>query len=236
MISPNTGVPALGVGIIIDRWSSVKGRFFNDFGTITIKDEACFAVNKEGEGRKFGYTAWDQYFGIRGGIKESISYDALAPFLKNARWRHGMYAFMTTFNLLGGFMAFAEPSGIVHEYWTLTLHAFLWHMTLVFLGLYLIASGRGANTLRDYRDGVLTFLALCVIAFVINVTVNYGLGEHINMFFVGPQNSSLAVFKDIAERFGWYVSTLLYIPAVCLGAFIFFLPVWLFRRKKEKKS
>lgn len=160
----------------------------------------------------------------------------IAPFIKRPRVRHGMYAFMTTFNLLGGIMAFAEPSGIVHGYWTLTLHAFLWHMTLVFLGLYLIASGRGANTLRDYRDGVLTFLALCVIAFGINVAVNYGLGEHINMFFVGPKNSSLAVFKDIAERFGWYTSTALYIPTVCLGAFLLFLPVYLYRRKKKRKT
>ena len=158
----------------------------------------------------------------------------IAPFLKSERARHSMYAFMTTFNLLGGFMAFIEPSGIVHEYWTLTLHAFVWHMTLVFLGFYLIASGRGARSFRDYRGGVLTFLALCAIAFSINVAVKYGLGEHINMFFIGPANSSLVVFKQIAEAAGWYISTLLYIPTVCLGALLFFLPVYLYKKKKNE--
>ena len=159
----------------------------------------------------------------------------VAPFLKNPRWRHGMYAFMTTFNLLGGFMAFIEPSGIVHEYWTLTLHAFLWHMTLVFLGFYLIASGRGASAMRDFRSGVVAFLFCCVLAFAINLTVQTFVGEHINMFFVGPGESSLAVFKQISQAAGWYVSTLLYIPTVCLGAFIFFLPVYLYQQKKAAR-
>ena len=44
----------------------------------------------------------------------------IAPFLKEGKVQSAMYHFMTTFNLLGGLMAFIEPSGIVHEYWTLT--------------------------------------------------------------------------------------------------------------------
>ena len=47
---------------------------------------------------------------------------------------------------------------------------------------------------------------------------------------------SLAVFKDIAKAAGWYTATLLYIPSVCLGAFVFFLPVWLCHRKKDAKK
>lgn len=158
----------------------------------------------------------------------------IAPFVRHERIRHGMYSFMTTFNLLGGLMAFIEPSGIVHDYWTLTLHAFLWHMTLIFIGFYLIASDRGALSFRDYRGGVLTFLALAAIAFCINVAVKFGLGEHINMFFVGPANSSLVVFKEIAEAAGWYVSTALYLPAVCLGALLVFLPVYWYKKRRRQ--
>ena len=52
------------------------------------------------------------------------------------------------------------------------------------------------------------------------------------MFFVGPAKSSLIVFSWIAENLGWYVSTALYIPVVCLGAFLIFLPFHLHAKKK----
>lgn len=159
----------------------------------------------------------------------------IAPFLKEGRLQDMMYKFMTTFNLLGGLMAFIEPSGIVHEYWTLTLHAFIWHMTLNFIGFYLIASGRGAKTMKDYRNGVFMFLVLCVIAFAINLIFWDVSKGDIKMFYVGPAESPLIVFKDIAKNCGWYISTLLYIPTVCAGAFIVFLPVYLYERHKKKK-
>ncbi len=155
----------------------------------------------------------------------------IAPLLRRGKLQHAMFCFMTTFNLLGGAISFAEPSGLVHEYWTLTLHAFLWHMCLVFVGFYLIASGRGARTLRDYRYAAITFGVLCVVAFGINLSLFNVSEGSINMFYVGPRNSPLIVFKQISEAAGWYVSTLLYIPAVCLGSFLIFLPRYLRMRR-----
>lgn len=156
----------------------------------------------------------------------------IAPFLKKGKIQSGMYNFMTTFNLLGGLMAFIEPSGIVHEYWTLTFHAFLWHMLLIFVGFYLIASGRFAKTKKDYLYAVVTFLCLCAIAFCINLIFWRASEGDINMFYVGPRYSPLVIFKDISKNFGWYISTLLYIPVVCLGAFIIYLPARLYAKKK----
>lgn len=158
----------------------------------------------------------------------------IAPWLKEGKVQAAMYHFMTTFNLLGGIMAFAEPSGIIHGYWTLTLHAFVWHMILIFVGLYLIASGRGAKTVKDYLSSVVLFLVLAVIAFVINLLFWDVSGGTIKMFYVGPAISPLAVFKDIATNCGWYVNTPIYLVAVSLGAFLIFLPVYLRERRKEK--
>jgi hypothetical protein len=56
------------------------------------------------------------------------------------------------------------------------------------------------------------------------------------MFFVGPKNSSLAVFKEISQKFGWYISTLLYIPTVCLGAFLVYLPAHYYYKHKSAKK
>ena len=158
----------------------------------------------------------------------------IAPWLKEGKVQAAMYHFMTTFNLLGGIMAFAEPSGIIHGYWTLTLHAFVWHMMLIFVGLYLIASGRGAKTVKDYLSSVVLFLVLAVIAFVINLLFWDVSGGTIKMFYVGPAISPLAVFKDIATNCGWYVNTPIYLVAVSLGAYLIFLPVYLWERRKEK--
>ncbi len=158
----------------------------------------------------------------------------IAPWLKEGKVQAAMYHFMTTFNLLGGIMAFAEPSGIIHGYWTLTLHAFVWHMMLIFVGLYLIASGRGAKTVKDYLSSVVLFLVLAVIAFAINLLFWDVSGGTIKMFYVGPAISPLAVFKDIATNCGWYVNTPIYLVAVSLGAFLIFLPVYLRERRKEK--
>lgn len=149
----------------------------------------------------------------------------IAPFLKPGKALRGIYTFMMLYNLLGGAISFAEPSGLLNEYWFLTLHSFFWHMSLVFLGLYLAFSHRGGRTGADFRLATRTFLALCTIAFAINLIFWEASEGSINMFFVGPRNSSLIVFSQIAERFGWYVSTLLYIPSVCLGAYLIFLPI-----------
>ena len=157
----------------------------------------------------------------------------IAVFLKPGPVQNGIYGFMTTYNLLGGLMAFIEPSGITHGYWTLTLHAYLWHMSLIFIGVYLIMSGRCAKKRRDFFHAAVTFVVLCAVAFGINLIFWDASGGSINMFFVGPRNSSLAVFKDIAKNFGWYVSTALYIPAVTLGAFLLFLPAHFYYKKKK---
>ncbi len=155
----------------------------------------------------------------------------IAPLLKKGKIQSGMYHFMMIYNLLGGVMALIEPSGLVHEYWTLTLHAFLWHTLLIFVGLYLGFSRRTDAQMSDFKHATFTLLGLCTMAFCINLLFWDVSGGSINMFFVGPANSSLVIFKDIAASHGWYVSTLLYIPTVILGGFLIFLP---FHRAKKK--
>lgn len=160
----------------------------------------------------------------------------IMPFLKPGKILDAMYSFITTFGLLGGFMAFIEPSGIVHGHVTLTLHAFIWHMCLILIGFYLIMSGRFAKTWKDYGVAVIVFVILCGIALGINFSLWDVSNGDINMFFVGPRESSLIVFDQISKNFGWYVSTILYIPTVCVGAMIVFLPVHFYVKKKSKKA
>ena len=56
---------------------------------------------------------------------------------------------------------------------------------------------------------------------------------HMNMFFVGPATTSLAVFKDISAKYGWYVNAPIYIGCMCLASFLFFLPFTVYNKRKN---
>jgi uncharacterized membrane protein YwaF len=160
----------------------------------------------------------------------------IAPLLRAGKLQRGMYHFMSTYNLLGGIMALAEPSGLLHKYLPLTLHAFLWHILLIFIGLYLIATGRFAKTASDFRQATYTFFGLAVLAFCINLIFWRVSEGTINMFYVGPRYSPLVVFKPISQNVGWYASTALYLPVVCLGAYLVYLPAHLYARKHPNQE
>lgn len=156
----------------------------------------------------------------------------IAPWLKPGKLQRGMYSFMVLFNLLGGGISFLEPSGLLLDDWFSTVHALFWHMSLVFLGLFLCFSKRGATEKTDYKGAAFTFVGLCGVAFAINAFVQNVLGKHINMFFVGPGESPIIVFKQFCKWFGWPVNTFIYMFALCLGAYLIHLLIQLFMKKK----
>lgn len=156
----------------------------------------------------------------------------IAPWMKPGKLQRGMYSFMVLYNLLGGAISFTEPSGLLHGHWFLTLHACIWHMLLVFVGLFICMSKRGGNEKSDYKGATFTFIVLCGVAFGLNCFVQFGLGEHMNMFFVGPGNSPIIVFKQFSEWFGWYINTPIYIFALCLGAYLVFAVIYWLHNKE----
>lgn len=156
----------------------------------------------------------------------------IVPFLRPGKLRSAMYSFMMLYNLLGGAISFAEPSGLLHPYLTLTAHSMVWHMMLVFVGLYIAFSGRGGHEKQDYIASTKVFLVCCCIAFAINLCFWEVSDGSINMFFIGPKDNSLIVFKQISQALGWYVGTAIYIPAVCLGAYLVYLPIRMLYQKK----
>ena len=146
----------------------------------------------------------------------------LAVFTKNERIRRACYGFMMCFNLLGGFAGVFEPSGVFHEQVFSTVHAIVWHYSLVFLAFYIIFSHRAGTSKQDYFDIVKLFVGLCFIAFVINTLIGITVGESVNMFFVGPGPSTIIVFDTISRKYGWSASTAIYIPLTAMAAGVIF--------------
>ena len=54
----------------------------------------------------------------------------ITPWLKPGKLRRALYSFMVLYNLLGGAIAFTEPSGLLHGHLFLTAHSCVWHMLL----------------------------------------------------------------------------------------------------------
>lgn len=91
------------------------------------------------------------------------------PFIKNKSIYKSICIFLISYNLLGGFISFLEPSGLIHEYLFLTIHAFLWHMSLVTLGLIIGFNKNIKFKIEDFKTSVILFTILSFIAFVINL-------------------------------------------------------------------
>lgn len=139
----------------------------------------------------------------------------ICAFLRKKHINHWLYEFMFAVNMFGGLMAFIEPSGIQHTYVTLTAHAYIWHMLLIFLGLYLYLSKRACMDRFSYIKAAVVYLASCALAQGLNLIF----AGKINCFYISPYiQSPLAVFKDIYAACGWFVNMLLLILALLIAS------------------
>ena len=136
-----------------------------------------------------------------------------------ARARRTACTFIQDYGLLGGFMALAEPSGLLHSYWTLTLHGLCWHFMLIFLGLYCAQSGESDREPAAFLRTLPLFAACCAAAALINIAAHpYG---NADMFYISPYYpNEQIVFHRIALEIGITAGNLIYLTGVALGGFL----------------
>lgn len=142
------------------------------------------------------------------------------PFVPSKDKKTILYTFMQDFNLLGGIMALAEPSGLFHPYWLLTLHGLVWHLLLIYIGLVIAFSHLSDNSLMGFVRTLPLFFACCIIASIINRTAK-PLGQA-DMFYISPYYpSAQIVFHEIALKYGISAGNAVYLFATCLGGLLF---------------
>lgn len=154
---------------------------------------------------------------------------------KNEKVNSWFYDFMFAYNLLGGAISFTEPSGLNHPYLTLTLHAYIWHLSLVFLGFYLYFSKRACNDWKGYLRASVVFLGCAAIAQLLNVTIiNI---DSINMFFISPfERSPIVVFEDFWENLGWFANMILFLLALIIASAVVYFAGYGARLLKRRKK
>ena len=147
----------------------------------------------------------------------------LMPMLPDGKIQRAMRTFIATFGLMGGVASYIAPGTMSREWLELTLHSFLWHLTLIFLGSYVFFSHNTKIQKHDFLGAEILYLTLCVVAFVINLLCFNASGEPVNMFYIGPKPSDLPICREITARFGVAVNSIGYISALSLCAYLIHL-------------
>ncbi len=152
---------------------------------------------------------------------------------RNEKLNHWLYEYMFAVNMFGGIMAFVEPSGINHGFWSLTIHAYVWHMLLIFLGLYLYFSKRVCTDRHSCKKAVVVYLASCVLAQSFNLIF----AGKVNCFYISPYvRSPLAVFTDIYATCGWVVNMVLLILALIIASALVYYIGYFIRVKTASRE
>lgn len=146
------------------------------------------------------------------------------PLVRSAHARSIMAAFIQDFGLLGGILALLVPPGLMHPYWVLTLHGFLWHFILIFMGLGCARNRIAGHTGRDFLEILPLFFICCLTALFINLAAGPESGA--DMFYISPYSpSSQPLFHRLSLLLGTLPEILLYIAAMILGGWAVHLSV-----------
>lgn len=157
----------------------------------------------------------------------------LWPFVRRKPMGTIFCTFMQDFALLGGIMALAEPSGLLHPYWTLTIHGLLWHVILIFISLFIAFSGRSGHSVRSYLQMLPLFGVFCIIAALINALTK-GAAD---MFYISPYYPmTQVVFDKISIHYGIGIGIMVYLLSICLGGLLCHLAISRYSSIKMSKN
>lgn len=153
----------------------------------------------------------------------------IIPFIKKQKTKISLYNFLIAFNFPGGLISILIPNGLLHKYITLTIHAYVWHSILLFIGFYLFLNNRAGFSKNEFKSSLKYFYFTVIIALIIN-TVFHKAG-YINMFYISPfYNSPIFFFRKINAQYGWFINFILYTSAMVFGCYLANLPFYSYHR------
>lgn len=155
----------------------------------------------------------------------------ILPWLKKSRLRSTFLTFLMSYGLLGGIAVFADTSGLHYPVMALTLHSYLWHVTLIIIGI-----SAGICHIREHfpvRAGLPNFIdssGLYIICCVTASLLNHFISLHhtINMFYINTLLTMEQIgFKRLIPYIGNTAAIGVYILMTITGAGILYL-LWSF--------
>ncbi len=149
--------------------------------------------------------------------------------VKNTKLRTALLVFLMCYSLLGGIAVFADTSGLYYPTLSLTLHSFIWHITLILVGIMagtecIKEHKNKIFTHRDFLNSTLIYLICCIIAAFMNYF--FAVFGDINMFYINPDYIMSQIgFYSLVKYLGNNQVILLYIIVTICGAYILFF-IW----------
>ena len=153
-------------------------------------------------------------------------YCAFAVRFFRGRRQNTLLVFLSTFSFFAAIIALVIPSDMLRPYVLLTIHGFLYHGLMIVLALAAMLVVFRRENVR-FAPAARLFLWMAAVAEVINV-VSHSLLHDIhrepNMFYITPYyESTQVVLHDIAVALGIPVEIIIYLTAITLISFGFFL-------------
>ena len=154
----------------------------------------------------------------------------LLPFIGKGHFRDSILTFLCGFTFVSAAAALIWPEDMLRPYAALTWHGLIWHGILLFISLMIGLSGMADLSFKGFLRSAGLFLALCLIAFMINVIAEpiamshpvytaAGVASYPNMFYISPFHPSYQpVVSQVGAAFGRPVSIALYITGIILLA------------------
>lgn len=145
----------------------------------------------------------------------------LLPFVRTERTFGVLCSFLQDFSLLGGIMALAVPPGLMHPYVVMTLHGFVWHFILLFIGIYCAALPPACTSLRLLWREYARTLPILFFCSALALLINIFAGPEADMFYISPYfPSSQPIFHNLSLALGIIPGIFLYVLAMAAAGFL----------------
>jgi long-chain acyl-CoA synthetase len=146
-----------------------------------------------------------------------------AGLLRNGRLRRSIYDFSASFGIVGALFYLLGGLWCVQTTKALTVHEFLWHMSLLFIAFYLAFSGRLSMSIKGLLRACLLVIGICAVGVLLNYLLYDASGGEIDLVFLGFGDSSQPIIAGFAELYGRLSADIMYLivyTAISLIAYL----------------
>ena len=108
-------------------------------------------------------------------------------FFKDGNFRDGVITFTATFIFFAGFMVYLLPQTVfLTDYLGCQIQTMVHHGTQIVFGVFVAVYYREKLTKKNFLTAIYIFLALLIIAIILNCLMHLITEEYFNMFYVSP--------------------------------------------------
>ena len=163
-------------------------------------------------------------------------------FLKDGKVRDALSAYMCSYILLGGLIAYGFASTIFGANIFLNVRTLIHHGLQIAVCIFIGVRNRRRFSLRTFLSAMIVFVisVAFITAFNVGMHAIYP-EEYINMFYISPYHRrTVPVLNEAFQSIHWSVVILLYLTVVSVLAFVIYLVYRLIVRlvspRAEKKG